>query len=60
MLSYFQISMVLLGSVSFDTDPDYDSSQFFLMIRIKFSYTDSTDLDPQHCGEIPIFCSQFR
>ena len=28
MLSYFQISMVLLGSgsVSFDTDPDYGSN----------------------------------
>ena len=33
-------SMVLVGSVSFDTDPDSGSSHFFIRIRIQENYTD--------------------
>ena len=43
-------AMVLVGSgyVSFDTDPDSETSNFFSRIRIQGNDTDSTDPDPPH------------
>ena len=36
------------GSVSFNTDPDFGYSQFFIRIWIEGNDADSTDPDPQH------------
>ena len=50
-------SMVLVGSVSFDTDPDPDSgsSHFLIRIRIQGNDTDSMDPDLQHCQKVQLF-----